>query len=230
MDITNAQVIEAYENAKRVFSSKTSLTEAKSAIFDKTGMNEGSAQGYIHTFIKMMEGSGYTRTINAFATDYYLEHIFSDYGLEALLTAISSVKKHLEYYEGVGKSSQPKIHEILNKHIEKSENLGSIDERQRNFEKQVALSLADSDEIRRSRLKAAEIKPRESEVTVTVYFRNPDVVAQVLFRAKGHCEKCKKPAPFNRATDSSPYLEVHHIVQLSQGGHRYYRECKCLVS
>lgn len=60
-----------------------------------------------------------------------------------------------------------------------------------------------------------------------VYPRNPDVVAEVLDRAKGFCECCKKPAPFNRKEKqnkdnpeykSEPYLEVHHKIFLSQGG------------
>ena len=218
MQITNKQISEAYIQAKLVYAGDLSLAKAKENIAEATGMNERSAQGYIHTFLKIMEGAGYTRTINAYGTDYYLEHIYTDYGLDALMTAISSVKKHLEYYEGVGKSSQPKIHKVLNKFLERVDHLGTFDEVQRSFEKQVTLSLADSNETRASRLKAAITKPRESEVTVKIYSRNPDVVAEVLHRAKGLCEKCGNPAPFNRAKDHTPYLEVHHINLLSQGG------------
>ncbi|NWD06389.1 HNH endonuclease [Pseudomonas gingeri] len=50
------------------------------------------------------------------------------------------------------------------------------------------------------------------------YDRNPDVVAQVLLRAQGICEACAKPAPFRRSSNGTPYLEVHHIVQLAHGG------------
>ena len=61
-------------------------------------------------------------------------------------------------------------------------------------------------------------KPESISVTIKVYVRNPDVVAAVLARAKGVCEGCKKPAPFIRAKDNSPYLEVHHKIQLAKGG------------
>lgn len=61
-------------------------------------------------------------------------------------------------------------------------------------------------------------KPVQVTVQQTVFVRNQLVVAEVLFRAKGHCEKCKKPAPFLRDSDSTPYLEVHHIVRLADGG------------
>lgn len=218
MEITNNQVHEAYAQAKCVYANELSISEAKSKVSEVTGMNEGSAHGYINTFIKIMEGTGYTRTINAYGTDYYLENIKKDYGNEALLTAISSIKKHLEYYEGVGKSSQPKIHKILEKHIKNLEATSSIEAFNDNFNKQVTLSLVDTSYTRELRLQAAKKKPREMEVKSKVYARNPDVVAEVLNRAKGVCEKCTQAAPFLRAKDNSPYLEVHHLVQLAHGG------------
>jgi len=38
-----------------------------------------------------------------------------------------------------------------------------------------------------------------------------------LLRSKGDCEACQKPAPFIRHNDQ-PYLEIHHIVSLADGG------------
>ena len=73
-------------------------------------------------------------------------------------------------------------------------------------------------ETRDKRLEVAPKKPESISVTIKVYVRNPDVVAAVLARAKGVCEGCKKPAPFIRAKDNSPYLEVHHKIQLAKGG------------
>ncbi len=37
-------------------------------------------------------------------------------------------------------------------------------------------------------------------------------------RASGKCELCGCDAPFYRASDGSPYLEVHHWITLSDGG------------
>lgn len=61
-------------------------------------------------------------------------------------------------------------------------------------------------------------KPRQITVTQNVFIRNQYVVAEVLYRAKGHCESCKKTAPFLRNIDNTPYLEVHHILALAEGG------------
>ena len=50
------------------------------------------------------------------------------------------------------------------------------------------------------------------------FLRNPDVIADVLWRAKGVCERCHRKAPFIRKSNNSPYLEVHHPIPLSDGG------------
>ncbi len=71
---------------------------------------------------------------------------------------------------------------------------------------------------RKQLLENANKKPEKIIVNQTIYNRNPYVVAEVLYRANGICEKCKQPAPFLRDFDNSPYLEVHHETPLSDGG------------
>ncbi|WP_230684362.1 HNH endonuclease [Burkholderia cepacia] len=58
--------------------------------------------------------------------------------------------------------------------------------------------------------------PKEA-VRVT-YQRSIKVKRYVLARAQGKCELCAEPAPFNRKSDGTPYLEPHHINRLSDGG------------
>jgi 5-methylcytosine-specific restriction protein A len=86
------------------------------------------------------------------------------------------------------------------------------------FETQVARSLADSASNPSARLRVAPKIPATSSQTITIFNRNPDVVAEVLLRASGVCERCKKPAPFKRSKDGTPYLEIHHKVQLAHHG------------
>jgi 5-methylcytosine-specific restriction enzyme A len=64
---------------------------------------------------------------------------------------------------------------------------------------------------------AAKI-PETVQVVTTAFKRNPDVVAEVLQRAQGYCEACGYQAPFLRASDGTPYLEVHHIIPLAEQG------------
>ncbi|MGV2101594.1 HNH endonuclease [Rhizobium sp. 21-4511-3d] len=49
------------------------------------------------------------------------------------------------------------------------------------------------------------------------FVRDPNVIAWVLFKAEGRCEACDTPAPFLRE-DGEPYLEVHHVRPLGEGG------------
>lgn len=56
-----------------------------------------------------------------------------------------------------------------------------------------------------------------TEATVRVYARDPKVRAFVLQRANGTCELCAQPAPFQTEAEQ-PFLEVHHIVPLAEGG------------
>jgi len=59
--------------------------------------------------------------------------------------------------------------------------------------------------------------PKQSSVTTLAFLRDPLVKAWVLNNANGICEACSQPAPFQRA-DGLPYLEVHHLIPLSEGG------------
>lgn len=68
------------------------------------------------------------------------------------------------------------------------------------------------------RIRSAPTIPETLTTTITIYKRNPNVIAYVLLRAKGYCERCSDAAPFIRASDGSPYLEVHHQIPLSEGG------------
>ncbi len=89
---------------------------------------------------------------------------------------------------------------------------------EQSFEASVAKSSQDGVAKRLARLRQAIRLPKRVMVTTEVYVRNPDVVAEVLYRANGFCGSCKKKAPFLRQRDDSPFLEVHHSLRLSDGG------------
>lgn len=60
-------------------------------------------------------------------------------------------------------------------------------------------------------------RPKRVETASTVYERDPMVRAFVFQRAKGKCECCKEAAPFIDL-GGHPFLEVHHIIPLCDGG------------
>ena len=86
------------------------------------------------------------------------------------------------------------------------------------LQEQVIKARADFPENRRQRLETAPKKPSVVQVTRAEFRRNGDVVAEVMIRAIGVCEECGCNAPFFRASDGTQYLEIHHILPLSEGG------------
>ena len=214
------QFSEAYKYAKLVRSKSVSLKVAVSDIEKNAGMTSSSASGYIRVFLRMMDGRIYERTINPEATDYYLTNIYHDFGSLHLRNALSAVDQYLQYYEKKSKNSskQPKVHVIYLKHLGALDKLGSDIDNYEKFEHEIAKSLKDDSQIRRARLLEAQAIPITKQVSATVFIRNPDVVAEVLLRAAGRCERCKKEAPFVRASNHTPYLEVHHTIPLSKHG------------
>lgn len=89
---------------------------------------------------------------------------------------------------------------------------------QKDFEKRLRKSEQDSSKNRLDRIAQAHTQPTEVMVTSRAFNRNPDVVAEALYRANGICESCGLPAPFLKKLDSTPYLEIHHIQRLADGG------------
>ena len=60
-------------------------------------------------------------------------------------------------------------------------------------------------------------EPKKRTTTFEQYERDQKVLAHAEKRANGICELSNQPAPFIKE-DSSPFLEAHHIIPLSEGG------------
>ncbi|MCD6706151.1 MAG: HNH endonuclease [Thiobacillus sp.] len=60
--------------------------------------------------------------------------------------------------------------------------------------------------------------PGQVPVRSFQYQRDPSVVAYALRKADGICGDCGDPAPFVSSRTGLPYLEVHHIKMLKDGG------------
>lgn len=86
------------------------------------------------------------------------------------------------------------------------------------LEERIEAAIKDSSEARQHRLSSASKIPEQIQVVSITFRRNSDVVAEIMIRANGKCERCGSGAPFIRAKDGSPYLEVHHWTPLGDGG------------
>ncbi|WP_421152757.1 HNH endonuclease [Aeromonas dhakensis] len=61
-------------------------------------------------------------------------------------------------------------------------------------------------------------KPKCREISRIDFYRNPYIVAAALLRADGKCEFPGCARTLFQKYDNTPYLEVHHIQPLSEGG------------
>lgn len=183
------------------------------------GMNRASASDYIRNVKYMVEGTTYKRTISADATQYYLDKIRSDFGSNGLANALHALETHIEYYEELQSVTLHKQREILEQFQSMIENAGQTDEFDyEDFDDRVRKALTDDASSRQSRIAYADPKPKVFLARRRIFSRNADVAAEVLIRAKGHCENCGAAAPFVRAKDYTPYLEVHHRIPLAEDG------------
>ena len=59
--------------------------------------------------------------------------------------------------------------------------------------------------------------PTHQTTQVSIFNRDVNVKAWILKNSHGICEVCKKNAPF-QSFDGLPFLEVHHVKRLADGG------------
>jgi 5-methylcytosine-specific restriction protein A len=74
-----------------------------------------------------------------------------------------------------------------------------------------------SDDDLRARAIKAKGTPAKRSAQTTAYVRDPAVAEYAKRRAKGLCDLCEMPAPFQNRKNEH-YLECHHIVWLAKGG------------
>lgn len=122
----------------------------------------------------------------------------------------------VHFHRGTLFEIEKKHYEVMVQMLEELNPVIDIDEE---LYKAVKHAINDGSKKREGRLNSREsIYPDTFEVKTKAFKRNADVIAEVLIRAKGICERCGKEAPFKRASDGTPYLEVHHKIRLADGG------------
>ncbi|HEA50775.1 hypothetical protein LCGC14_0601300 [marine sediment metagenome] len=78
------------------------------------------------------------------------------------------------------------------------------------------LKLKSLDELRNAALAKKPNTQSTIERRYAAFFRSQAIKLYALARAKGVCEGCKEPAPFQ--SKMGPYLECHHLYRVADGG------------
>lgn len=113
-----------------------------------------------------------------------------------------------------GGEGSPCFREIMNAGLEIIKKGESVGDDPESSDFRVRVSASKSKKRKPSK---GNQKPTKHSVTSFSYKRDAGVVADAEERAGGICEWCDQVAPFLRK-DGTPFLEVHHIIQLSDDG------------
>jgi 5-methylcytosine-specific restriction protein A len=208
----------AYLAAQRVYRGELPQQKAAELLESDHQINVNSAKIMIAVYGKMVQGLEFKRALSAPDMNYYLGRFLAEGGANALLNPTAALLRHIEYYEARNSVNLNALREIHGTYAAIARGAQDIERIDREFN--AAVVLAAQLPVTERRRRAAEMpeRPAAKPIMVMVYERNPYVVAEVLARAGDACEQCGCAAPFLRRRDNSPYLEVHHVVRLADGG------------
>jgi 5-methylcytosine-specific restriction protein A len=208
----------AYTTAKSVYEGTLKRADGARRLHHSNGVNLNSANDLIDGYRHLRRGESFQRTLSGPDMRNYLSQIVRDDGPSALQTALHSLWLHIAYFERVQDTTMHTMRGLAASYQSSAGTFKFGDQVTVEFEKAVRRSMSDDADRRRKRLLEARKIPDRVPVVVMSFARNPDVVAEVRFRANGKCGCCKEDAPFLRRKDGGPYLEVHHVKQLADGG------------
>lgn len=197
------QIRTAYETAKKVYKNEIGVTEG-SFIIAETGINRSSAFDYIYAYSKLRDGKLYTRTINATTTDFYLNGIYEENGVNGLKIALLAMSQHIDYYEQTSGSSVKKGREIYNKFFD----LVKDDFAETIFPDEVDFGIPYSE-------------GRTRQVTVNIYERNPLARQECITFFGSNCQVCDFNFQTKYGELGTSFIHVHHLVEISTIGKEY---------
>ncbi|EKT3964823.1 HNH endonuclease [Flavobacterium psychrophilum] len=147
--------------------------------------------------------------------------LFSNSNLDFIKSAIKThqlPQMRQSHSKGVIEYLAQELDKNIDNPIYEKTNLPTLTQVLEYEERKISKAKRLSRQKRRELLAKSDPKPTKTVVSQVVFNRNQYVIAEVLDRANGICEKCQRPAPFNKDKDGLPYLEVHHKIPLAENG------------
>jgi hypothetical protein len=105
----------SYHVAKEVEAGNLSIRRGVDILTNRHGISRSSGEDYIRNYAHLVRGERFTRTINTFAAEYFLTKISEDGGASALSNALQSLRRHIDYYDGLGNGRLRKLQAIHEK-------------------------------------------------------------------------------------------------------------------
>ena len=203
-----------YELSKKVFEGQLTQKEGQQQIVGDNRINSNSAADYIYVFCSMLEGNKFTRTINAYSMEYFLENIYKDYGSTGLSKALTAFRLHIEYYEDIQKKIMYKMRRINEKYLTMS--IDSPDELE---QKEIIRMFKNGNKTRQEIIfELNNLKPSDHEkVTLSLksFKRDNHTIAQLKIIRDFKCQICSTSI---KKKDGTYYIEAAHIEPKSKKG------------
>ncbi|MBB5400560.1 HNH endonuclease [Paraburkholderia youngii] len=207
---------DGYIAAQEVLAGRATAAAVRARLIEQFGLAARTVDGYWQCHIALLKGTKFRHTLQADGWRFNLTK-FSEMGPVALMTALETFMEHIVYLKMKTGGNEPGLHRVHEEFVRVIQTAAVFNAAGIELDGQVVEAMAEPADVRSTRLRQASMRPEQQLVLSRVFKRNPYVIAEVLLRAAGICESCRGPAPFTRA-DGRPYLEVHHLIRLADGG------------
>ncbi|MCM0666387.1 HNH endonuclease [Flavobacterium tyrosinilyticum] len=197
------RIQKVYEIAKEVYLGNISVSQGARIVAD-FGLKQSSALDYIYAYYKLREGKLYTRTINAYATDYYLKEIYYEFGNIGLRKALLSLDQHITYYEQTSGAKVKKGREIYNRYF---------DLVKENYAETVFPDEVDNE------IKYFEGKTKQ--IIVNSYERNQLARQECIEHFGLSCQVCDFNFQEKFGELGRNFIHVHHLIDIATVGKEY---------
>lgn len=193
-----------------------------SDISEKFGGNPRSIELSLLFFERCISGRPHRLGLPMAIVEVALDKAVESENPQVLQNTVFCIEDYLQWAQERKSSSNPGIRSILSGFRKNfRSDVTTISQAQyESAERQNAadaMRLSDAELAKRAR--DAERGPRPTKPVVGERRqRNPFVREYVLRQAKGRCQHCGKTAPFNHKVTKMPFLEVHHLIPLAEGG------------
>lgn len=201
--ITNEMIWKSFSIGKKVYKKEIQLKTGVEKL-KQMGMNHSSAHDYIYSYSNLIQGKLFTRTTSAYATDYYLEKIFQENGVNGIKSALLSLSQHFDYYEDKTGSAVIKRRKIYEKYLKLiPDNTSEIiypDEVDQNEEYS---------------------EGKAKQVLVNSYERNDIARLKCIEHYGLQCQVCNINFEERYGTIGKDFIHVHHKIEIASIGHEY---------
>ncbi|MEI6949620.1 HNH endonuclease [Paraflavisolibacter sp. H34] len=198
----------AYGTSKKVYEKKLTFSEGQKIIVGDNQMNKNSAADYINDFRCLVEGKRFTRTLNAYSMEYFLDFIFKDYGTQGLTNALIALKEHIEYYEAIQKVRMHKMRDIYERYLAAVPIQSSDEQEQNEIVKEIIKDKSIKADILNELRNLKETDPETVTFKGKAFKRDNKTVAQIKVLRDFRCQFCGTTI---KKKDGSNYIEAAHI-------------------